>query len=190
MKKFIAILSALFILLSGICVEAVEYGTDLLNENFDSGFGNWVKEGNPTIESVKGTNAVVLGEKETVTYNPKVSELGWENSYRATFRLKTKDWSAQGNPTMLFRMKSQGGSQTYLIYYNSNGFGIQRLNPTLPSRDFFAQGWSGSINADASQWHDISIDAIRNPDKSMTLRIYFDGKSNLRLRIQMLKKCL
>ena len=46
MKKFIAILSALFILLSGICVEAVEYGTDLLNENFDSGFGNWVKEGN------------------------------------------------------------------------------------------------------------------------------------------------
>ena len=108
MKKFIAILSALFILLSGICVEAVEYGTDLLNENFDSGFGNWVKEGNPTIESVKGTNAVVLGEKETVTYNPKVSELGWENSYRATFRLKTKDWSAQGNPTMLFRMKSQG----------------------------------------------------------------------------------
>lgn len=179
MKKFIAILSALFILLSGICVEAVEYGTDLLNENFDSGFGNWVKEGNPTIESVKGTNAVVLGEKETVTYNPKVSELGWENSYRATFRLKTKDWSAQGNPTMLFRMKSQGGSQTYLIYYNSNGFGIQRLNPTLPSRDFFVQGWSGSINADASQWHDISIDAIRNPDKSMTLRIYFDGEKQL-----------
>ena len=178
-NKIIAILSALFVLLSGACVEAVEYGTDLLNENFDSGFGNWVKEGNPTIESVKGTNAVVLGEKETVTYNPKANELGWEDSYRATFRLKTKDWSAQGNPTMLFRMKSQGGSQVYLIYYNSQGFGIQRLNPTLPSRDFLAQGWSGSINADASQWHDISIDAIRNLDKSMTLRIYFDGEKQL-----------
>ena len=107
-NKIIAILSALFVLLSGVCVEAVEYGTDLLNEEFDSGFGSWAKEGDPTIENIKGTNAVVLGEKETVTYNPKANELGWEDSYRATFRLKTKDWSAQGNPTMLFRCVRKG----------------------------------------------------------------------------------
>ena len=67
-NKIIAILSAFFTLISGVCVEAVEYGTELLDDNFDSGFGTWTKEGNPTIENVKGVNAVVLGEKETVSH--------------------------------------------------------------------------------------------------------------------------
>lgn len=177
-NKIIAILSAFFMLISGVCVEAVEYGTELLNDNFDSGFGTWTKEGNPTIENVKGVNAVVLGEKETVRYNPKSNELGWEDSYRATFRLKTKDWAASGNPTMVFRMKSQGNSQVYLFYYTSQGFTIQRLNPSLPAKNL-TQGYSGRITADSSQWHDVTFDAIRNLDKSMTLKVYFDGEKQL-----------
>lgn len=177
-KRIIAMLSAFFILISGVCVEAVELGSELLNDNFDSGFGTWTKEGNPTIENVKGVNAVVLGEKETVRYNPKSNELGWEDSYRATFRLKTKDWAASGNPTMVFRMKSQGNSQVYLFYYTSQGFTIQRLNPSLPAKNL-TQGYSGRITADSSQWHDVTFDAIRNLDKSMTLKVYFDGEKQL-----------
>lgn len=177
-KRIIAILSAFFILISGACVGAVELGPELLNDNFDSGFGTWTKEGNPTIENVKGVNAVVLGEKETVRYNPKSNELGWEDSYRATFRLRTKDWAASGNPTMVFRMKSQGNSQVYLVYYTSQGFTIQRLNPSLPAKNL-TQGYSGRITADSSQWHDVTFDAIRNLDKSMTLKVYFDGEKQL-----------
>lgn len=118
-KRIIAILTVFAMLISGICVQAAEFGTPLLNEEFDSGFGSWTKEGSPVIENVKGVNAVALGYQETVRYNPKSTEYGWEDSYRATFKLKTKDWLASGNPTMLFRMKSQGNSQVYLIYYTA-----------------------------------------------------------------------
>ncbi len=177
-KRIIAILSAFAILFSGICAEAVEFGAPLLNDEFDSGFGTWTKEGNPTIENVKGVNAVVLGEKETVRYNPKASEFGWEDSYRATFRLKTKDWLASGNPTMLFRMKSQGNSQVYLIYYTNQGFSVTRLNPSLPTKTL-TKGYSGRVTADSAKWHEVSVDAIRNDDKSMTLKVYFDGEKQL-----------
>lgn len=180
-KRIIALLTTFIMLLSTVMsVQAVELGADLLNETWDNGFGTWTKEGSPTIENVKGTNAVVLDEKETVRYNPKSSELGWEDSYRATFRLKTADWAAKGNPTIMFRMKSQGNSQVYLIYYTSQGFSVTRLNPTLPAKTFIS-GFSGAVNADGSQWHEISVDAIRNDDKSMTLKIYFDGVKELEI---------
>ena len=174
MKKLISILIMMSIILSGVCVKAAELGQDIIYETFDSGFGLWSKEGKPTIETVKGEKAVSLGEQETVAYGPKGSEQGWEDSYRVTFKLMTSDWGASGDPSMLFRIKSQGGSQVYLIYYSAKGFKIRRLSPTLAAVNL--KDYSGAIAADGSKWHEIAIEAIQNEDKTTTIKVYFDGE--------------
>ena len=173
-NKIISILIIMSVLLSVVCVNAAELGQDIINETFDSGFGLWSKEGKPTIETIKGEKVVSLGEQETVSYAPTGNEQGWEDSYRVTFRLMTSDWGASGDPSMLFRIKSQGGSQVYLIYYSAKGFKIRRLSPTLAAKNL--KDYSGAIAADGSKWHEIAIEAIQNEDKTTTIKVYFDGE--------------
>ncbi len=176
-NKIITIFLILTMLVSGLAAYSAETGAVMMSESFDSGFGSLTKGGDATVGKNKSDTVAILNSTGDLTYTPKASDTGWDDSLRTTYRMKMSDWNASGDIMLLFRIKSQGGSQTYISYYTKNGFSLQRLYPSGAGVNL--SGYTGAVSADSSQWHDITTECITNSDGTNIIRVYFDGEKKL-----------
>lgn len=176
-NKFTAVFLILMMTLGTIGAYAAGTGTVLQTENFDSGYGSLTKSGDVSVGKHKNETVAILNEKGDLTYAPKASDTGWDDSLRTTYRIKMSDWTATTDPMLIIRIKSQANTQTYISYYSSNGFNLQRLYPSGAGKTLAPN--SGPVSADASQWHEITTECVVNSDGTNTVRIYFDGDKQL-----------